>query len=548
MKFEELNIDERILRAIEDMGFEETSPIQTQAIPAVCEGIDVVGQAQTGTGKTAAYTIPMLMKINPQIKKPQAIVLCPTRELAVQVAEEIRKLAKYMSDIKVLPVYGGQEIVRQIKSLKTGVQIIVGTPGRVMDHMRRKTVKFDNINMVILDEADEMLDMGFREDMETILTDTPQDRQTVMFSATMPKAIMDIARNFQKDAKVIKVVRKELTVSNIEQFYYEVRPKNKTEVLCRLIDIYNPRLSVVFCNTKRQVDELISELKGRGYFADGIHGDMKQQQRDRVMDDFRSGKVDILIATDVAARGIDVDDVDMVFNYDIPQDEEYYVHRIGRTGRAGRSGMALSFISGKEVYKLKDIERYCKTKILAKPVPSLDDVKNTKVDNMFEKIKQTIEEGGLTDMVNLVEEHVNQEEYTSMDMAAALLKMLIGDTLEREDEVENFHFDIDKDDSRMVRLFINIGKNDKIKPSNILGAIAGESGMPGKLVGAIDMMDNYTFVDVPAIHAEKVLKAMNDNVQIKGRRVNMEKANQTRGKSRGKSKHKNRDKSKKNRD
>ena len=548
MKFEELNIDERILRAIEDMGFEETSPIQTQAIPAVCEGIDVVGQAQTGTGKTAAYTIPMLMKINPQIKKPQAIVLCPTRELAVQVAEEIRKLAKYMSDIKVLPVYGGQEIVRQIKSLKTGVQIIVGTPGRVMDHMRRKTVKFDNINMVILDEADEMLDMGFREDMETILTDTPQDRQTVMFSATMPKAIMDIARNFQKDAKVIKVVRKELTVSNIEQFYYEVRPKNKTEVLCRLIDIYNPRLSVVFCNTKRQVDELISELKGRGYFADGIHGDMKQQQRDRVMDDFRSGKVDILIATDVAARGIDVDDVDMVFNYDIPQDEEYYVHRIGRTGRAGRSGMALSFISRKEVYKLKDIERYCKTKILAKPVPSLDDVKNTKVDNMFEKIKQTIEEGGLTDMVNLVEEHVNQEEYTSMDMAAALLKMLIGDTLEREDEVENFHFDIDKDDSRMVRLFINIGKKDKIKPSNILGAIAGESGMPGKLVGAIDMMDNYTFVDVPAIHAEKVLKAMNDNVQIKGRRVNMEKANQTRGKSHGKSKHKNRDKSKKNRD
>ena len=544
MKFDELNIDERILRAIEDMGFEETSPIQTQAIPAVCEGIDVVGQAQTGTGKTAAYTIPMLMKIDPQIKKPQAIVLCPTRELAVQVAEEIRKLAKYMSDIKVLPVYGGQEIVRQIKSLKTGVQIIVGTPGRVMDHMRRKTVKFDNINMVILDEADEMLDMGFREDMETILTETPEDRQTVMFSATMPKAIMDIARNFQKDARIIKVVRKELTVSNIEQFYYEVRPKNKTEVLCRLIDIYNPRLSVVFCNTKRQVDELISELKGRGYFADGIHGDMKQQQRDRVMDDFRSGKVDILIATDVAARGIDVDDVDMVFNYDIPQDEEYYVHRIGRTGRAGRSGMALSFISGKEVYKLKDIERYCKTKILAKPVPSLDDVKNTKLDNMFDKIRQTIEEGGLTDMVNLVEEHVNQEEYTSMDMAAALLKMLIGDTLDREDEVEEVHFDTDKDDSRMVRLFINIGKKDKIKPANILGAIAGESGMPGKLVGAIDMMDNYTFVDVPAIHAEKILKAMNDNVQIKGRRVNVEKANQSRGKGRGKGKHK--DKARKN--
>ena len=525
MKFDELNIDERILRAVEDMGFEETSPIQTQAIPAVLEGIDVIGQAQTGTGKTAAYSIPMLQKINPDVKKPQAIVLCPTRELAVQVAEEIRKLAKYMSDIKVLPVYGGQEIVRQIKSLKSGVQIIVGTPGRVMDHMRRKTVKFDSVSMVILDEADEMLDMGFRDDMETILTETPEERQTVLFSATMPKPIMEIARKFQKDAKIIKVVRKELTVSNIDQFYYEVRPKNKTEILSRLIDIYNPKLSVVFCNTKRQVDELISELKGRGYFADGIHGDMKQQQRDRVMDDFRSGKTEILIATDVAARGIDVDGVDIVFNYDLPQDEEYYVHRIGRTGRAGKSGLALSFISGREVYKLKDIERYCKTKILAKPIPSLDDVKNTKMDGIFDKIKEMIEADEHRAMLDMVEEHVNQEDYTSMDMAAALLKMIVGDTLDRVDEVENFHFDENADTSRMVRLFINVGKNDKTTPANILGAIAGESGMPGRPVGAIDMMDNYTFVDVPAKHAEAVLAAMNDNVLIKGRKVNVEKAN-----------------------
>ena len=244
MKFEELNLDERILRAVEDMGFEEASPIQASAIPVIMDDRDVVGQAQTGTGKTAAYSIPVLEKIDPDLKKLQAVILCPTRELAVQVAEEIRKLAKYMSDIKVLPVYGGQEIVRQIKSLKAGVQILVGTPGRVMDHMRRKTVKFDNVSMVVLDEADEMLDMGFREDMETILTDTPEDRQTIMFSATMPKAIMDIAKNFQKDAEIIKVVRKELTVKNIEQYYYEVRPKNKNELLCRLIDIYNPRLSI----------------------------------------------------------------------------------------------------------------------------------------------------------------------------------------------------------------------------------------------------------------------------------------------------------------
>lgn len=525
MKFNELNIDERILRAIDDCGFEEASPIQAQAIPVICEGQDVVGQAQTGTGKTAAYTIPMLQKINPDVKKPQAIVLCPTRELAIQVAEEIRKLAKYMSDIKVLPVYGGQEIVRQIKSLKTGVQIIVGTPGRVMDHMRRKTVKFDDVSFVVLDEADEMLDMGFREDMEIILTDTPEQRQTVMFSATMSKEIMALTGTFQKDAKVIKVVRKELTVENIEQYYYEVRPKNKTEVLCRLIDIFNPKLSVVFCNTKRQVDELISELKGRGYSADGIHGDLKQQQRDRVMDDFRSGNIDILLATDVAARGIDVDDVDVVFNYDLPQDEEYYVHRIGRTGRAGRSGLALTLVSGKEVYKLKSIEHYCKTKIIAKSVPSLDDVKNTKIENLFTQIREIISEDGLSAMIELVEKHINDDDMTAMDVAAALLKLQVGDTLSRVDDVEEFHYDYSNDDRRMVRLFINIGKKDKIQPSHILGAIAGESGMPGKLVGAIDMMDNYTFVDVPASQAERVLAAMNDNVQIKGRTVNVEVAN-----------------------
>lgn len=533
LKFEELNVDEKILKAIGDMGFEEASPIQAKAIPVVLEGKDIVGQAQTGTGKTAAYGIPMLQSIDPKLKCVQAVVLCPTRELAIQVADEIRKLAKYMSSIKVLPVYGGQEIVRQIKSLKTGVQIVVGTPGRVMDHMRRKTVKFDKVKMVILDEADEMLDMGFREDMETILTQMPEERQTVMFSATMPKAIMDIARTFQNDAEVIKVVRKELTVENIEQYYFEVRSKNKDEILSRLIDIYNPKLSVVFCNTKKQVDDLISELKGRGYFADGIHGDMKQAQRDRVMNDFRKGKTEILIATDVAARGIDVDDVDIVFNYDLPQDEEYYVHRIGRTGRAGRAGLAFSFVTGKEIYKLKDIERYCKTKIMARQIPSLDDVKSTRIDNLFEQVRKTLEAGGLADMCAIVEEKINDEDYTSIDLAAALLKMVLGDDHDREDDVLPVHFDDnDGNGSKMVRLFINIGKKDKVKPSNILGAIAGESGMPGKLVGSIDMYDAYTFVEVPRKYADIVLKAMSNNVQIKGRTVNIEKAGKKKGRKR----------------
>ena len=319
MKFEELNIKPEILRAVEDMGFEEATPIQSQAIPVMESGVDMIGQAQTGTGKTAAFGIPLLEKVDPENRKVQALVLCPTRELAIQVSEEIRNLAKYLHGIKVLPIYGGQDMSRQIRSLKGGVQIIIGTPGRVMDHMRRHTIRLNDLHTVVLDEADEMLNMGFREDIETILKDTPDDRQTVLFSATMPQAILEIAGTYQKDAVRVQVLRKELTVPSIEQYYYEVRQKNKDEVLCRLLDLYAPRLSLVFCNTKKKVDELVLELQNRGYFAEGLHGDLKQMQRDRVMQGFREGSTDILVATDVAARGIDVDDVEAVFNYDLPR-------------------------------------------------------------------------------------------------------------------------------------------------------------------------------------------------------------------------------------
>ena len=336
MRFDELELQQPILRAVEEMGFEEMTPIQTQAIPIVMEGRDIVGQAQTGTGKTAAFGLPMLQNINAKVKELQAVVLCPTRELAIQVSDELHKFAKFLHGIKVLPIYGGQDISRQIRALKGGVQIIIGTPGRVMDHMRRHTLKFDEVKMVALDEADEMLNMGFREDIETILSEMPTERQTLLFSATMPQPILEIAKTYQKNAAMIRVVKKELTVPKIEQFYYEVRPRNKLDVLTRLLDMYDPKLSLIFCNTKRQVDELVSALQTRGYFAEGLHGDLKQQQRDRVMNSFRNGKTDILVATDVAARGIDVDDVEAVFNYDLPQDDEYYVHRVGRTGRAGK--------------------------------------------------------------------------------------------------------------------------------------------------------------------------------------------------------------------
>ena len=434
MKFDTLQLDERILRAVTEMGFEEASPIQAQAIPVAMEGRDMIGQAQTGTGKTAAFGIPLLQKVDPKVKKLQAIVLLPTRELAIQVAEEVRRLGKFMHGIKVLPIYGGQDIVKQIRSLKDGTQVIIGTPGRVMDHMRRKTVKLDYVNTVVLDEADEMLNMGFLEDMETILSQLPEERQTLMFSATMPPAIAEIARKFQKEPVTVRVVKKELTVPKVTQYYYEVKPKNKVEVMCRLLDLYAPKLSIVFCNTKKQVDELVQALQGRGYFAEGLHGDLKQMQRDRVMNSFRNSRTDILVATDVAARGIDVGDVEAVFNYDIPQDDEYYVHRIGRTGRAGREGKAFSLVVGREVYKLRDIQRYCKTRIIPQAIPSLNDITEIKVEKILDQVEEVMNDSDLSKMVGIIEKKLMEEEYTSLDLAAALLKMNMGE--DSEDIIE----------------------------------------------------------------------------------------------------------------
>ena len=562
VKFEELQLDERIIRAITEMGFEEASPIQAQAIPVVLEGRDMIGQAQTGTGKTAAFGLPLLQEVDPKVKKLQSIVLMPTRELAIQVAEELRRFAKFMHGVKVLPIYGGQDIVRQIRALKDGTQIVVGTPGRVMDHMRRKTVKTDHVHTVVLDEADEMLNMGFLEDMETILSQLPEERQTLMFSATMPQAIAEIARKFQTDPVTVRVIKKELTVPKVTQYYYEVKPKNKVEVMCRLLDLYDPKLSVVFCNTKRQVDELVQALQGRGYFAEGLHGDLKQVQRDRVMESFRKGRTDILVATDVAARGIDVGNVEAVFNYDIPQDDEYYVHRIGRTGRAGREGKAFSLVVGREVYKLRDIQRYCKTKIIPQAIPSLNDITEIKAEKILDQVQETLNDSDLAKVVNILEKKLIEEDYTSLDVAAALLKMAMGD--DNEDIIDNYlparslddldsfgrgrgrersrggrgnrrgatdraavDYVINGAGEHMARLFINIGKAQRVTPGDILGAVAGESGIPGRLVGSIDMYDGYTFVDVPAEYAENVLKAMS-HAKIRGKNIHVEKANSRR--------------------
>ena len=539
LRFEDMNISNEICRAVLDMGFEEATPIQSQAIPVILEGKDIIGQSQTGTGKTAAFGIPLLERINPEDRCLQALILCPTRELAIQVSEEFRKLLKYKDNIRVLPIYGGQPIDRQIAALRKGTQVVIGTPGRVMDHMRRRTIKAETVQMMVLDEADEMLDMGFREDIETILVKIPEEHQTLLFSATLSPEILDITKRFQKNPEFIKIVRKELTVPNIEQYYFDVKEKTKLDALCRIIDVYDPKLAMVFCNTKKRVDDLVEMLQGRGYFAEGLHGDLKQAQRDKVMQKFRNGTIEILVATDVAARGIDVDDIDVVFNYDVPQDEEYYVHRIGRTGRAGKAGKAFTFCVGKEIYKLRDIMRYTKTKIQQQKLPTLSDVEEMKTNIYLEKIKGIIEEGHLTKYIHLVD-RLMEEDYTSIDIAAALLKDHLSDV--NADDIDALD-DINLggtelyggEGEKMVRLFINAGKKSKIRAKDIVGAIANEAGIPGKTLGEIAIFDEYTFVDVPNEFVRDILHGMK-HAKIKGKRVHIEiaKKEKTYGKKRKK--------------
>ena len=419
-------LDNRIVRAIREMGFEKLSPIQEQAIPYLLQGEDIIGQAQTGTGKTAAFGIPAIQHINPDVKKLQTIILCPTRELAIQAAEELRKIAKYMHGIKVLPVYGGQDISRQIAGLR-GVQIIVGTPGRVMDHMRRHTIKLDLVNMVVLDEADEMLNMGFREDMELILGQIPGEHQTALFSATMPKPILEITDRFQNDAKLVKVAAQELTIPLVSQKFYRVKNQDKDAACVRLLEYYQPKLTLIFCNTKKKVDELSDFLKEQGFQAEGLHGDLSQAQRDAVMKRFRNGGTSILIATDVAARGIDVDDVEAVINYDIPQDIEYYVHRIGRTGRAGRKGRSFTFANSREIGKIREIERVCHTTITEKKLPGAAKVLKAKADKYLNKAWELHEHEDIELMKNFLQRKMEEEGCDALDLAAAMLKFQVGD-------------------------------------------------------------------------------------------------------------------------
>ena len=580
--FTELGLSPELLKAVAKVGYEEASPIQGEAIPVLLNGSDVFGQSQTGSGKTAAFAIPAIELVDPALRAPQVLILCPTRELAVQVAEEVSKLAFFKRGVRELPIYGGQSYERQYRGLQQGSQIIIGTPGRVMDHIDRGTLKLDRIKMVILDEADRMLDMGFIDDIKTVLGKMPPERQTVMFSATLPAPIQQLVKSFTRNPVNIRIQDQALTVPNIEQVYYELDRRAKVEVLCRLIDIEDIKFGLIFCATKMMVDELTEHLTARGYAADKLHGDMSQAMRERVMAKFRKRGLEFLVATDVAARGVDVDDIEVVFNYDLPQDSEDYVHRIGRTGRAGRSGKAITFVAGREIWKLQNIMRATKGKIHRARVPSANEVEQKRTSAFYDLIRDTLEGGEYKRHDELIDQLLDQG-HTPTDIASALIHLAGGEakprtagerapepvaiTIPRRNERPERPFDSapeplpspfqkkkkprvqallsDSGDLRerigkttrpkrereeefepskvshepgMIRLSMNTGRDHEIAPGDVVGVIAGLAKIPKGAIGAIRLLARTTYVDVAREHAPHVLEKLN-GIKFKGRNL-----------------------------
>jgi ATP-dependent RNA helicase DeaD len=419
--FEQLGLSPETLQAIEKLGFEEPTPIQEKAIPLALTGGDVIGQAPTGTGKTAAFGLPMIERVSMNSEHIQGLVVVPTRELAIQVAEELNKIGEYKR-VHTLPIYGGQDMMRQIKLLKKRPQIVVGTPGRLMDHMRRRTIRLQNISIVVLDEADEMLNMGFIDDIKYILSDVSEDRQTLLFSASITKAVETISNQFMHNPSLIKATPRNITVPSTEQHYIELPERKKFDILCNLLDLHSPEAAIIFGRTKKRVDEINEALARRGYSTGAIHGDLSQSQRNAVMNQFRSGAIDVLVATDVAARGLDIEGVSHVYNYDVPQDPESYVHRIGRTGRAGRKGVAFTFITHRELDHLRIIEGLTKRKIIRHPIPTLTDALAGQQQVTVERVLKTAEEPALSAYKSMAENLL--EHHDSVTLLAAALKLL----------------------------------------------------------------------------------------------------------------------------
>jgi len=519
--FRALGLGEPAMRAIIEAGFEAPTPIQEQAIPFLLQGKDLIGQAQTGTGKTAAFALPFAERLDSSQNHVQAIVLLPTRELCIQVAQETHNLTKYCR-LRVLPIYGGQPIDRQLRALSMGAHVVVGTPGRVLDHLRRGTLNLARIRMVILDEADEMLNMGFLEDVEEILKSAPADRQTALFSATMPPRIAGLARDYLRDPQRVSIESKRRTVAQVSQSYYEVLPSHKVEALARILDHETPGSTIIFCRTRRDVDDLGESLQMRGYEAETLHGEMNQAARDRVMARFRSGQADLLIATDVAARGLDIDQVTHVVNYDIPWDVESYIHRIGRTGRAGRSGEAITLVSPRERYQLRQIERMINAPIRPARVPSTADIASRRREMFKTRILETLSGGAYDNHLMTVEDLAESGEYDASQIAAAALQLLWQAQKGAGDyDVAEANVETERTEAGMTRLFVQIGRQDGIRPGDIVGAIANEAGVPGNAIGAIDIMDRSTFVEVPEADAARVIDALS-RTKLRGKRVFVE--------------------------
>ncbi|MBC8163984.1 MAG: DEAD/DEAH box helicase [Roseiflexaceae bacterium] len=576
MTFPELGLNANILKAIGELGYEEPTPIQARTIAKLLEGVDVIAQAQTGTGKTAAFSLPIIERIDTSLKKPQALILTPTRELAVQVAEALHSYSKY-SGLSVLPVYGGQPIDRQLRALDRGVHVVVGTPGRLLDHIQRGTLKLDSIRMLVMDEADEMLDMGFIDDIEAILKETPPERQTALFSATIPGPIAALAKNYMHNPERIVVKTAQMTVSQVRQVYYEVGGRDKFEMLARILDFEQPTSAIIFCRTKSEVDSLGERLIARAIPAETLHGDLSQIQRDRVMGRFRSNQVEVLVATDVAARGLDIEHVSHVINYDMPLDPEIYVHRIGRTGRAGRSGTAITLVTPRERRLLRIIERATSAPIQRMRLPTIADVIARRRESFKETLRETLANGGLETYTIMAEEL--GEEYSPTDLAAAAFKLLLGMPQDEGEDRLAAMEPSDEDRSRrgnngdrggyndrgndrggyrgersgggyggdrggggfrgerpggerdfggdrnsfgpergMVRLFIDIGREDGVRPGDIVGAIANEANIPGRAIGNIELFDRFSFVEVPEATAERVMRALKYTT-IRGRKI-----------------------------
>jgi len=540
--FSELGLPDELLAAIETLGYEKPSPIQALSIPPALAGKDILGLSATGSGKTAAFTLPALATLDVKNAVPQVLILCPTRELAVQVCEEVHRLGAKMHGLHATPVYGGAPIDRQLRALRSGTQLVVGTPGRLLDHLRRGSFDPSQIKMAILDEADRMLDMGFKEEMDELLAALPAGRQTLFFSATMNPGVSRLIQKFGNDPQKIEIQQKAKTVSTVEQSYFEVRQRSKVEVLSRILDMNPPRLGIIFCNTKRSVDECTEDLVNRGYAADRLHGDITQQMRERTLKRFREGAVELLVATDVAARGLDIDEIDIVFNYDLPTDPEDYVHRIGRTGRAGRSGRAVSFVYGREIYRLQGVERYTRQVIKREKIPSVEQVEGRRANLIFEQLKERLEAGKF----DTHQEHIDrllEQGHTPTDIAGALVTMLReasgreGEPIEEDRERERPARPVrelrpEREDRGprpergprgpierepgMARLFLSLGKTHGVMAKEIVGMMYREAGLPDGCLGRITLFPKHSLVDVPQELADQAIQRTR-NARLRGR-------------------------------